>query len=115
MEAGRETQILRGRRVQEVVSGMYTAVTPATSIAEAEALQLKSREPELLLVDDAGMLLGQVTVFAIVEAVRAGHAGRPVATIAGTPGLILYDDMDLLEAMQSLRNFVGVSVPGGRE
>ena len=111
VEVGRETQILRGHRVKELISRMYVSVTPTTLIEEAEELQLKNREVELLVVDDTGVLTGSLSMFRVLEALRAGHGAAHVSTIVDTPGLVLYEDMDLLEAMQSLRNFVGVSVP----
>ena len=111
VDSGRETQILRGRYVGEMVSALYTSISPNALIKEAQALHVKSRDTELFVVDDAGVLLGHVSMFAVVDAVRDGNAEESVSTVIETPGLVLLADMDLLEAMQSLRNFVGVSVP----
>lgn len=111
VDVGRESQLLRGHHVKEIVSGMYISVTPDTPIEEAEALQIRNREVEILVVDDGGILIGYVSVFSVVGAIRDGNTREPVSTIVDTPGVVLYEHMDLVEAMQALRNFVGVSVP----
>ena len=111
IDAGRETQVLRGRRVRELVSDRYTAISPMMPIEEVQALHIESQVSELLVVDETGVLLGHVSVFKVVQAVDDGQGEANISTIVETPKLMLYADMDLLQAMQSLRDFVGVSVP----
>ena len=111
VDTGRETQILRGRRVGDVVSEGYPTILPTMTIKQVQALHIDNQVTEFLVVDETGVLLGQVSVFQVVLAVDNGAGDAHISRIVEAPSLILIVDMDLLQAMRSLRDFVGVSVP----
>ena len=111
IDKGGEAQVLRTRRVREVLSEEYTSVLPTMSIKEVRALHIDGQITELLVADETGVLLGQVSVFKVVMAVDRGDGDAWISSLTETPSLVLVGDMDLLQAMSVLRDFVGVSVP----
>ncbi len=115
IEVAREVEIMRSRTVREVASNDYSTVSPDTPISVAEEVQLRDQPNDILVVDGEGRLRGLVTLFQIVEARRRGESGAPIGAIANLPALVLEQDTDLHEAIQSLRGFIGISVPVVRD
>ncbi len=56
------------------------------------------------------MLRGQVTLFALVQARRAGRDDRAVAAIARLPDVVFALDTDLDQARVALEGFAGIDV-----
>jgi len=110
LHSGREVRIMRTRRVGELVSNDVAVIGPDTALAEARDRLVGVDATELLVVEDDGTLLGQVSLAAVVRATRDG-AATTVRELAAMPGLVLQTEDSLDEAMKQLRYFIGIRVP----
>ena len=81
------------------------------AIAEAYETLIDLQAPEVLVVDDRVVLIGQVSLAQVLAAMDAGRDDEPVANIASVPGVVLEAEENLDAALQALRYFVGISVP----
>ena len=111
IETRREAQIMRGRILADVMVDDYQALRGTTTVAEAVQLCIENPEQALLLVDAEHRLMGEVSVHLLLQACREGRGERQLSEIATSPDVVLDINADLHEAMQRLRDFVGISVP----
>jgi CIC family chloride channel protein len=110
VRSGREVRIMRERRIRELVTEDVAVIGPAATVGEARDRLLELDATEMLVVDDDGTLIGQVSLAALVRA-AADSQTTAMRDLAATPGIVLQSDDSLDQAMKQLRYFVGVSVP----
>ncbi len=111
VRTGREIRILRQRTVGELVSPDYSTITPLHNIDEAKEILLQLQVSELLIVDEQEQLHGQISLIHILAAIQSGRGHEPLTELTCTPAIILNATDNLDDAMQTLRYFVGISLP----
>ena len=111
VEIRREVQILKGGSLRDSLSAEFRALPGTMTISEALQHGLSNPNHNLLLVDDSGALLGEVTLARLVLTQQAGHGGDRVESVVESAKLVLEADTNLYQALIELRDFVGVSVP----
>lgn len=111
VSVGREVGILKSRLVTEVLCKEYLSIGTGATAVEIRDILLRKNERELLVVDDAGKLIGQVTLYDVVKACHDGEADTLAGDLATLPDIIIEGDSHLHATMQSLNEFVGISVP----
>ncbi len=111
MRVGREIRILRKRTVAELVSADFNSIGPEQSIGEAQEILLRLQVAELLVTDDQQRLHGQITLVQVLAAIRDGRQHEPVHRLSVRPAVVLRESENLDDTMQTLRYFIGISLP----
>lgn len=111
VRVGREVRIMRSRRVAELISEDFHRVAASATLQEVKARMQSTHASEVLVVDRAGVLLGQITVLEVMAEIEAGGARRAASEIATMPAVLLESTDDLDSVMGKLRYFIGVHLP----
>ena len=111
LRIGREVRILQSRNISEVLRAECLTVMAGTRAEEIQAILLRENERELLVADQHGKLVGEITLLDAVKACQAGKGNTLASDLATMPDIILESDTSLHEAMEILSDFVGITVP----
>jgi chloride channel protein, CIC family len=112
LSLGRDKVMVEQRRIGEFVNPDFTAVSPLDSLSVVRDALIRDGRSEAYVLDDAGCYTGTITLNRLMErAVSNPSLSDESGPYAEPEELILSPDDSIWDAMSSLENFVGESVP----
>ncbi len=108
MYEGRESRILKTRRVSAVMDTNVKSIAAHCPCREAISRMVAMEANEALVLDDDGRLRGTLRLARLLS---AAEDDGDVGGLIDKPDKVLYADGDLYAAMAELRDFSGESVP----